>query len=260
MIDKSKNDSDKFTPWRDLVIAIGFFTRLPVPFKVPFEPNSLVKSVWAFPIAGLVVGLIGAITFSLATALGLNAWLAAFLTIGATAITTGALHEDGLADFFDGLWGGFSPARRLEIMRDSSIGGYGTLALIVATGLKVSSLASLDPNFILASVVAAHSLSRGLLPIVMNHMDLAGKPGLAASVGRSEKTLSLIALFIGIAMALALLGPLAGISAVILTAALTYAMMKLAQYKLGGYNGDTLGAIQQITEIAVLICCSAYFI
>ena len=239
--------------------AIVFLTRIPVPVKGSDDAGALVKSVWAFPIAGLLIGLIGGITFSIAANFALNSWLAAFLAIGTTALATGGLHEDGLSDFFDGLWGGFSPERRLEIMRDSNIGGYGALALIIATGLKVSSLASINLDFVIPSLVAAHALSRGVLPIIMNQLKTAGQPGLAASVGKPDKTLSLIALLIGVALTLALLGPTAGLSALILTGIIIFGMMKLAQYKLGGYNGDTLGAIQQICEIAVLICCSAQF-
>ncbi len=259
MTDKNRNIDDKFIIWRDFKIAIGFFTRLPIKFDQNHAPYPFIKTVWAFPLAGFVIGLLAALIFAIADILGINIWIGAFLTIGATAIITGALHEDGLADFFDGIWGGDNAKRRLEIMRDSNIGTYGALALIIATGLKFSSIININMSYILSSLIAAHIFSRAILPIIMYHMDMAGKTGLAASFGKPNKILSLIALFIGVFAIIILLGIKASAIIIITISMVIFLMVRLVKNKIGGYNGDILGMIQQICEIIILICCSVQF-
>src|SRR6516162_7346258 len=125
----------------DLKTSIQFFTRLPVSGGTPAGAD-LARAAWAFPLAGIVVGLIAAAVYALAYKLGFAGWPAAALTVAATLLVTGCLHEDGLADTVDGFGGGDTQERKLEIMRDSRIGTYGVCALTVSIVLRVAALAA----------------------------------------------------------------------------------------------------------------------
>ena len=165
-----------------LWVAIGFMTRLPVPYR----EAPLAQSVWAFPLAGAVVGALSGLVLWGALTLGLTPLVAAFLALAASALVTGALHEDGLADCADGFWGGYTPERRLEIMRDSRSGAYGVLALIMGTGIKAALIAELATYWGGGSgmmLVAVHALARSGLPLAMMRFPRASKTGLAAMVG-----------------------------------------------------------------------------
>ncbi len=234
--------------------VMSFMTRLPVPGSRHGAPGA---AVWAFPFAGLVVGAIGALVLWIAREIGLGAWAAAFLALGATAFVTGALHEDGLADSFDGLWAGGDVERRLTIMRDSRIGGYGALALIIATGLKASLLAAIaDPISAASALIAAHMLGRSVPALLMGTLDSASKSGLAAAAGRPHIAHVGIAFLIAALAAMLLLGT-AGLIAVVLTLLAAFAAYRLLKRKLGGHNGDTLGAAEQFGELACLIAATA---
>ncbi|MEM6390903.1 MAG: adenosylcobinamide-GDP ribazoletransferase, partial [Pseudomonadota bacterium] len=123
--------NDRITAWRDdLALAAMLLTRLPVPINVS-DPGRSAASCWAWPLIGAALGAATMGLAALAMAAGLSAGFAAALAMAGFALMTGALHEDGLADTADGLWGGRTPERRLEIMRDSRIGAYGVVALIL---------------------------------------------------------------------------------------------------------------------------------
>src|SRR5271155_499395 len=123
--------------------SIAFSTRLPLVSATPLAAGAVAKAAWAFPIAGVVVGLIGAIVYVLAHRAGLPPWPAAALAVAATMLVTGCLHEDGLADTADGFGVGHSREKKLEIMRDSRIGVYGVAALTISLFIRVGALASL---------------------------------------------------------------------------------------------------------------------
>ncbi|RUW81808.1 adenosylcobinamide-GDP ribazoletransferase, partial [Mesorhizobium sp. M8A.F.Ca.ET.059.01.1.1] len=130
----------------DIALCLVFFTRLPLPV-FDFRGRSLAASIWAAPIAGLAVGLIGAIVFATAERFGLAIGPSSALALVATVLTTGCLHEDGLSDVADGLGGGKSRGRKLEIMRDSRIGAYGAMALALSLLTRWSTLSELpDPT------------------------------------------------------------------------------------------------------------------
>src|SRR5262249_46611727 len=122
----------------DVRVALGFLTRLPVG-----ATGSLAAAAWAFPVAGLVVGGVAALIFALAAWLSLPPAVAAILAIAAAIALTGALHEDGAVDSADGLAGGGDPEHRLAIMRDSRIGSFGVIALVLVLGLRAAALATL---------------------------------------------------------------------------------------------------------------------
>ncbi len=145
----------------DLRAGLAFCTRLPV--TAPADAR-LADAAWTFPIAGAVVGLIGGVVLYVALALNLPPFVTATLAVAATALATGCLHEDGLADTADGFGGGHERARVLEILRDSRIGTYGVIALIVSFLLRVgalSSLAAAGAGPAILALIAAHAGARG---------------------------------------------------------------------------------------------------
>ncbi len=241
---------------RDLRIAITFLTRMPVGSA----EGGLAAASWAFPVAGLLVGLGGGIVFGISLWIGTPDTVAALLALAATAIITGALHEDGLADTADGFGGGTTPERKLEIMRDSRSGAFGVLALVFSVALRAAALVAITmPDIAVAALIAAAALSRGLLPAVMNTQPLASQRGLAAAAGRPTNGTAWTAAGIGAIAALFLLGPGAGIMAIILACLAVAGLAWLAHRQIGGYNGDTLGAAQQVAETAILIAAAAHF-
>ncbi len=244
--------------WVDLSTALGFLTRLPVPPPDPDLAPDLARATRAMPLAGAAIGLLGAAAFGLAGALGLPPAAAALLAIAATALVTGALHEDGLADTADGLGATAAPARRLEIMRDSRTGTYGALALIFSVGLRAAALAAIAaPGPAAAALVAAHALARALPAAVMTWVPLARDDGLAAAAGQPETEHAWTALGLGAAIALVLLGFGAGLAALLAAGLTTFAAIRLARARIGGYTGDILGAIEQLGEVAVLLAAAA---
>ncbi len=242
---------------QDFKLAYGFLTRLPAPFHVPDAAGGLGRALRLAPLVGLVVGVGGALVSWIAIGgLGLPPLPAALLTVAATVWITGALHEDGLADVADGFGGAFERRRKLAIMRDSRIGTYGVLALILSVGLRAAALAVLaGPEVVTAALVAAHALSRGLLPSVMLVLVPARDEGLAATAGRPGVPDALIGLGLGLLLAVLAAGVLGlGLGVAALAAAAATGLIALRQ--IGGYTGDVLGAVQQAVEIAVLLAAA----
>lgn len=228
-----------------LLVAVQALTRVPV--SVPFEAGALGRSVRFFPLVGLGVGGVAAGVFAL-SALGLPTFVAACLSLGATLLLTGALHEDGLADCCDAL-GGRTAADRLRIMRDSRIGAFGTLGLLVVTGAKLGCVAAL-PDAAWA-LVAAHGVSRAWIVGVSAALPYARTEGMAAAVAAPAWTDVALAAVFGMGAVL-LLGPRAtaalGASGLVAMGVALY-----ARRRVGGYTGDVLGGVQQLTELAVLL-------
>ncbi|WP_374377119.1 adenosylcobinamide-GDP ribazoletransferase [Dongia sp.] len=247
----SVNPAAFLATWRrDVFLALGFFTRLPVPAV----EGHLGGAVRAFPFAGLIVGLIGALVYFVAMEIGLSGLLAALLAVAATGIVTGALHEDGWADVCDALGARGGVEKRLEILRDSRLGSYGGLALIFSTSIKVAAIANLGaPELVAGALVAAHSLSRGVLPLVMARMPLARSNGLAHDAGRPSITAANWSLIIALIIAVIAVAPVAALVALVAALAATWLVAKLAQAKFGGYTGDVLGAVEQLAEMAILV-------
>ncbi|WP_045997085.1 adenosylcobinamide-GDP ribazoletransferase [Loktanella sp. S4079] len=234
----------------DLPAAIGLLTRIPI--HVPQE-RALARgaaSAWAYPLAGALVGVILATSASLLIWVGLPAGIVAAITLAISAIITGAMHEDGLADTADGLWGGWDKSRRLEIMKDSNIGVYGVLALcfsVLIRWLALSALIAFDHYW--TGLIAIGALSRCGMVGVMSTLPNARATGLSQSVGRP----TLPTLWVSIAAA-AIIGVLCGLPFLILgTGIVALACGIIAQQKIGGQTGDILGATQQITEIVLLL-------
>lgn len=246
-----------FSPVRDLRIAVLFLTRVPVGRIAGLEVGSLARAAWAFPVAGLIVGGIsGGVLYAVAGT-EISPLGCALVALAVQVFVTGALHEDGLADVADGL-GSHERARTLEIMRDSRIGTYGVLALIFSVGFRAVMISGIPgPGFAFAAILAAAMLSRGVLPLVMHTMPPARTDGLSKNAGQPEFGKAAIALVIGVAGLFTLLPLYVAFSAILIAAVSGGAVVWWAQKRLGGQTGDVLGAIQQVTEIAVYVAAAA---
>ncbi|MFB6450067.1 adenosylcobinamide-GDP ribazoletransferase [Bradyrhizobium tunisiense] len=243
----------------DLRMAASFVTILPVGSSKPAGDGAVARATWALPVAGLLVGLAGALVYTIASRFGLTSNLAALLALATTALITGALHEDGLADTADGLGGGRTRERKLEIMRDSRIGTYGVCALILSIGLRWSALATIaDPFAVMLALCAAHAAARAGVPAFMSLVPPARPDGLSASAGAPPGRSVALALALGtLTLALALGPSKALVSLTLLTlAGLMLAWLAIRQ--IGGQTGDVLGAFEQLGEILILLVAAAF--
>ncbi|WP_298908589.1 adenosylcobinamide-GDP ribazoletransferase [uncultured Psychrobacter sp.] len=255
--------------WRLLLVAVQFLTRLPVPQFANYNPQWLHQSSRHFPAVGLLVGLLCAGVFWLGSIL-FTPLVAAVISTAFGIKLTGAFHEDGLADSCDGLGGGLTRERTLEIMKDSRLGTYGVLGLVSALLIKISLLASMPLSVAIVALIIAHTASRllcisllALLPYGGEIEHAKAKPmaqqltpfqGLLSSGWLLLAGVLVVLLFphtvqqIGIWQWLLVL--LLGIVA-------TDYMRRLLYRRLEGYTGDGLGATQQLSEIAIYIGLAA---
>jgi adenosylcobinamide-GDP ribazoletransferase len=232
--------------WRYFLTAVLFFTRIPIHFET-FNELDLNKATRFFPLVGILVGTVGAIIFYIFQPL-LPLSIAVLVSMVATILLTGAFHEDGLADAADGLGGGWTKEQVLTIMVDSRIGSYGAIALVMALLMKHQALVEQSANFIPIALIAGHGLSRLCAVFVMYTQEYVKSHGkskpLATKISIHEL---IIAMFFGLA-------PLFFIGKSCLIALLfVFIVWRWFSYKIksriGGYTGDCLGAMQQITEI-----------
>lgn len=240
-----------------LCTALQFLTRLPAPQFADFEPGWLDRSAKYFPLVGLLVGAICAAGLLAATQIWSGA-LAALFAIAVGLLITGAFHEDGLADFFDSL-GGSTREARLAIMKDSRVGTYGVLALIVALSAKVIALASMPLSTAVAALIAAHAGGRFAAVIGVATMPYAGDPS-AAKVRPLGKNGHAVGLLLGLLFGLAPIALLPGLESaagLAFAALLAVSIALLAQRMLGGITGDALGAIEQAYEVGFLLGIAA---
>jgi adenosylcobinamide-GDP ribazoletransferase len=264
-----KAEMPPMSPWQafavDLAHCLRFYSRLPVP-ALPYEQNAhalpdFPRLIRVLPVAGLILGLLPALTFALALLFNLGPFLAATLTVAVMVVITGAFHEDGLADTADS-FGGVTQERRLEIMRDSRIGSFGAAALFLGLALRIGALAVVagrsDGLVGVAVILATASLSRaaGLMPLTF--LPPARADGAAHAVGQPSRESFWFAAGLSgiIALALGLLAgiPFAGLVLMLALSALAgWGMMRLSLRHLGGQTGDIAGATQQVAEIAALI-------
>jgi adenosylcobinamide-GDP ribazoletransferase len=249
---------DHFKHWvDDLCLATALLTRVPMPHPDVAVPAGLARAQRAFPLIGALVGLfVGLVDLSL-LAMGVPPLAAAALALGASAALTGALHEDGLADVSDGFGGGGDQAAKLLIMRDSRLGTYGTIVLLVAFSAKWSALASLPAAAIVPGLVVAHALGRAAIPVLAASMPFARDDGLGKSAGRPEAASAITAIIIAVVIALLCLSAKEALLAVAVTVVGAGGMALLAWRQIGGLTGDVFGATEQVAETAVLIMLAA---
>ena len=240
---------------QELKASLAFCTRLPLARTTP--EKAIAKAAWALPLAGLVVGLIGALVYALSHRLGLPAWPAAALTVAATLVVTGALHEDGLADTADGFGGGNTRQQKLDIMRDSRTGAYGVCALVLSLLLRVAALASLaDTHAVVWALVGSHSAARATMPVLMWLLPPARGDGLSHDAGRPPGE-SVAAAAIAFVVLLFCLYPGRAVIAALLLVAVIALMAWLSMCQIDGQTGDVVGALEQVAEIVVLLVAVA---
>lgn len=242
---------------RDLGGALRFFSRLPIPGG----EGDFARSLRLAPLAGALLGLAGGLVFIAALSLRLPVAAAALLGLGFGALVTGGLHEDGLADIADGFGGGFTAARKLEIMKDSRIGAFGALALILSVGLRASALAALAarPASALLVMITAGALSRAaaLAPLALLPPARADGAGRAARASGALNPAFLLALPFAFPPALGVFDAAICFKALLLAGVSVLGLSALARDQIGGQTGDVAGAAQQVAEIAVLLVFSA---
>jgi adenosylcobinamide-GDP ribazoletransferase len=230
--------------------AIMFYTRIPVPKNLTYSDEILNRSTHYFPFIGWIVGGIGAAVFY-----GLQfvfpPELAILLSILTTIFVTGAFHEDGFADFCDGFGGGYTKEKILTIMKDSRIGTYGSIGLVGMLATKFMSLYAVDLAMIPLILVTGHSVSR-LMPILVIYSSEYSRDDATSKskpIGKKGKGIDfMLALFFGLAFLvfLPLTYSLAILPVLLIT---TFVFKSYITRKIGGYTGDCLGALQQISEV-----------
>ncbi len=263
---------------RIFALALQFLTRLPVPAGNAHSPERLAASVRHYPLVGALVGTLCAGFFWLADFV-LPGSVAVLLAMAAGLALTGAMHEDGLADSFDGIGAGANQgssqganedvghpndiqrSRILHVMRDSRLGTFGTTALVMALAIKAAALASLPPLAVGIALIVGHGLSRLSCIVVMQTSAYVRQAGVATPMARRLGSLSWVVALTTSAVLLAgllrLLGPLTAFLALAGLVAGHTLMRLVFERKLGGYTGDTLGAVQQASEVGLYLGVSA---
>lgn len=230
--------------------AIMFFTRIPCPKWVDHNPEYLSKSAKYFSLVGIIVGSVGALVFY-GFSFMLSTEIALLLSMAATIYITGAFHEDGFADVCDGLGGGWTKEKILLIMKDSRLGTYGVIGVILILAIKFSALREVSFHFIPITIIAGHSLSRFIAttliythPYVRDTEDSKAKP---AAKNISVSTLIFSGVF-GIIPLFFFNKPLIFITIIPCYLAKVYLGAKFKKW-LGGQTGDCAGAVQQLCEV-----------
>lgn len=248
-----------FEPFSGLLLALSFLTRLPIPLLRTLDLPPLSRAMRMFPVAGAIIGAFSTGFLVIAKWLGLPAMLAATVALALTALMTGALHEDGLSDVADGFGGGATVEDRLNIMRDSRIGAYGTIALITVFMARAAIYIELyykTPIVMLLVLASAAAFSRSLVVDLLWATRPARSDGLSVMAGRPDKADALIALGLGGAFALFAISTAVSPKAAVFGLAaggLSLGVIRaLAMRKIGGQTGDVCGAAQVVCEIAML--------
>lgn len=255
--------------WQDMLRALAegarFLTRLPLslPFLAPAS-GDVARMAWTFPVIGALIGLIEGILYAAGIGLHLGPLTGAILSVAGGVALTGALHEDGLADTFDGFGGGTSRANKLEIMRDSRLGTYGALGLLFAMLLRIAALtalAPLGPLRVMLVLIAGEAVARAAMVRLWHELPAARSEGLSAS-GAPDHPTMVLAIAIGLGLAILTVLPAAGLYAalwgVAAAAAASLAFTRLCRHQIGGQTGDTLGAVEQLALTAFLLLTAAF--
>ncbi|MFC7290431.1 adenosylcobinamide-GDP ribazoletransferase [Hirschia litorea] len=238
------------------LLAVQFLTRLCLPSAIGFTPARLASAPAYFPLVGLLIGACIAGAYGLLSTV-FSTPISILISTGISLALTGAFHEDGLADTFDGIGGGHTKDKSLEIMKDSRLGTYGSCALILALLIKIGALIELGSSLIMPVIIFAHGLSRlsSVLVIASSRYvrnEGTGKPTatgisifrLIFALGVGSASIAIFSIFVSLSVTLfALLGLLIG----------HVIARMMFEKKLGGYTGDTLGAVQQFSEIGIYL-------
>lgn len=242
---------------RLLLMAVQYFTRVPMPAWVGHSAENLGSTPRYFPAVGALIGAAGALVLW-ATSLVLPGPLPVILGTAFTVLITGAFHEDGLADTFDGLGGGATRERALEIMKDSRLGTFGTAALVLTLLIKIAALSAFPVTYAIVVLIAGHAFSRACAVTLIFAGNLVSNPELsraravAQPMGRGELVFACV---LGIAP-LYWVGQHA-IAGFVCSLIVLYVLARWFMRRIGGFTGDTLGATQQLTEITFYLAVLA---
>lgn len=239
------------SPRSELAAAFILLTRVRLP-STTAEAVPIARCVWALPIVGAVAGALGAATYYACSLTGIPSAVSAVWSLAVMVLFTGALHEDGLADTADGLGGGRSRERKLEIMRDSRIGNFGAIALVLSLAARGTAIAVLvHPLRVSITLTVAGALGRAAIIVLMLILAPARTDGLAAGLREVRAPRAIIGLAISGLLTLLLLPIALAVCTVVgaLLAALVVAFV--AHRQIGGYTGDVLGASSVVTECVV---------
>jgi adenosylcobinamide-GDP ribazoletransferase len=241
----------------DLKIGVLFSTWLPLPHAAPIGGADIARASWALPVIGVLVGGSGALVYWITCYFHLPPPVGAALAVAGTLVATGCLHEDGLADTFDGIGGG-SRERKLEIMRDSRIGTYGACALVLSLVLRVAAVASLaGPRPVALALIAAHAGARATMPLFLYWVPPARPDGLSADAGRPPASSVVAAGLLALVVLLCSLGTGRSIVALVLLLVVLGVMRRLCLRQIGGQTGDAAGALEQLGEVVILLTAAA---
>ncbi|MBL0207454.1 MAG: adenosylcobinamide-GDP ribazoletransferase [Propionivibrio sp.] len=229
--------------------AVRFFTRLPVPAWVGHSSDALERSSRYFPAIGLIVGSVAALVLTLGDLIWPKT-LAVLASMASTLYVTGAFHEDGWSDMVDGFGGGWEKPQILAIMKDSRIGSFGAVALIVLLLAKFCAQLEIDVALLPLSLIAGHSLSRLCAVSLLGTLDYVRDEGkskpLATRIGRGELAFAALTAL----LPLLLLPPPQVLIGVVFAVLATLWLARMFKRRIGGYTGDCLGATQQLSEVA----------
>jgi adenosylcobinamide-GDP ribazoletransferase len=243
-------------------IALQFFTRIPVPRWVGFEPGWLQHAARYFPAVGIVVGAVAAGVYGV----GLYFWtqpVAVLLSTAAGIYLTGALHEDGFADTCDGFGGGFTADKVLEIMKDSRIGAYGAIGIGLLIAMKCAVLISLPGWTVAAALLLGHPLSRLAATALIWRLAYVRDTGRAKPMAQHMTTMEFCIGAASVLLPLLVAGLFGWISwlaiaaGVAAAACVAFWLARLFVRRIGGYTGDCLGAVQQVSEVGFYLSLSA---
>ncbi|MEL7462894.1 MAG: adenosylcobinamide-GDP ribazoletransferase [Pseudomonadota bacterium] len=245
---------------RHLALAFQFLTRLPLPADLGYSEERMARALYHFATVGLCIGLaLGAVHLALLQIF--EPLLAAILTLAASIRLTGAFHEDGLGDLADGLGGSPDRERALEIMRDSRLGTYGTVALIIVLAAKAAGLAELAPWAAVAAIIGGHTLGRAAIVLIVRWSRYARPEGVGAFTKTTVPATALATPIAASLLALACLAwaasPLAAAVSLIAVACVAAFMLRYMLRRLDGYTGDGLGTVETLSELAVILAVAA---
>lgn len=248
----------KFTDeLRYFFVALGYFTRVPVPRRIGYQAGDLDQAARYFPLIGVCIGVCAAAIYLGASMLW-PAGLAVLLSMGATLLLTGTFHEDGLADSLDGFGGGYTKDDVLRIMHDSRIGTFGAAGLIMALAIKWQALSILPRPLAVWTLIAGHAASRACAASLLVTLDYVRGEGKAKPVAQrmSWRTWSVAAAF-GLPW-LFVPNWHAGLVMLVVLALLRAALARYFTKRIDGYTGDCLGFAQQLSELAIYLVADAW--
>ena len=246
-------------PVAQFLEAVRFLTRLPLP-QSSEKSIALNDSFWMFPVVGAVIGTFTGMVLWAGLSVGLPSFLATLIAVGGTIVLTGALHEDGLGDVADGFGGGQTRENKLAIMRDSQLGTYGVLCLLLMMaarlGVIVALIVTFPPLLTMLVLIAGAAISRAAMVGIVSHLPPARVDGLAATLlpsGANSILAYAVALAIAVVALLPVLTVLNTAISLIFAVIATVLFAVLALRQIGGHTGDVAGAAQQIAEISFLM-------